>query len=321
LGAVKAVAEGLDRNAYLAEAKPQPAKVAILYNRESAIIHSLDDRTQRRGDEVGDSLMGCYLALHRAHIPVQFIDLEQLKKGTAQGFEVLYIPYSYAMDDQAVAALRDFVREGGTLWADGLTAWKNEAGEIRPTIPGGLSEVFGVEASDIYPVKVDEPYSVTPQSEAAGELWKLPLELKGAEVILRDRDGKSFATRNYFGKGQVFYFESALTLAYFKRNNPVIQQWIVNPAQAAQGHALVQMKQGSDKIGFRGLVDPSGLVAVLSNWGAAATVTVAFHGDYKVADTLTSRPVRVAYGRGLTLATVELPAGAVSILKATKATE
>ncbi len=321
LGAVKAVAEGLDRNTYLAEAKPQTAKVAVLYNRESAIIHSLDDRTQRRGDEVEDSLMGCYLALHRAHIPIQFIDLEQLKQGTAQGFEVLYIPYSYAMDDQAVAALRDFVSKGGTLWADGLTAWKNEAGEIRPTIPGGLSEVFGVEASDIYPVKADEPYSVTPQNEAAGELWKLPLELKGAEVVLRDRDGKPFATRNHFGKGQVLYFESALALAYVKRNNPVIQQWIVNPAQKAQAHALVQMKQGSDRVGFRGLVYPSGLVAVLTNWGAAATVTVAFRGDHKVADTLTSKSVRVAHERGVTLVTVELPAGAVSILKATKATK
>jgi beta-galactosidase len=321
LGAVKAVAEGLDRNAYLAAAKPQPARVAVLYNRESAIIHNLDDRTQRRGDEVEESLMGCYLALHRAHIPIQFIDLEQLKQGMAQGFEVLYIPYSYAMDDQSVAALRDFVSKGGTLWADGLTAWKNEAGEIRPTIPGGLSEVFGVEASDIYPVKADEPYSVTLQNELAGELWKLPLELKGAEVVLRDREGKPFATRNHFGKGQVLYFESALTLAYAKRNNPVVQQWIVNPAHKAQAHALVQMRQGSDKICFRGLVDPSGLVAILSNWGAAATVTVAFRGDNKVADTLTSKPVRVAYERGLTLATVELPAGAVSILKATKAKE
>jgi hypothetical protein len=184
-----------------------------------------------------------------------------------------------------------------------------------------LSEVFGVEASDIYPVKADEPYSVTPQNEAAGELWKLPLELKGAEVVLRDRDGKPFATRNHFGKGQVLCFESALTLAYFKRNNPVIQQWIVNPAQKSQAHALVQMKQGSDRVGFRGLVYPSGLAAVLTNWGAAATVTVAFRGDHKVADTLTSKPVRVAQERGVTLATVELPAGAVSILKATKATK
>jgi beta-galactosidase len=321
LDAVRAVVEGLGRNAYLADAKPQPTKVGLLYNRQSAILNSLDDRTQRRGDEVEQSLMGCYLALHRAHIPVRLVDLAQLKKGLADGLEVLYTPYSYAMDDQTVTAIRDFVGKGGTLWADGLTAWKNEMGEIRPTIPGGLSEVFGVEASDIYPVKSDQPYSVTEQNEAAGELWKLPLELKSAEVVMRDRDGKPFATRNRFSQGQVFYFESALTLAYFKRNSAIIQQWIVDPALRAQANALVQMREGSDKVCFRGLAYPSGLVAILSNWGTTGIVTVTFRGNYDVADTLSGRPVQVAHEQGLTLATMELPAGTVSILKASKVTE
>jgi Beta-galactosidase trimerisation domain len=99
--------------------------------------------------------MGTYLALHRAHVPVDFVDIEQLKKGWVNRYHVLYAPYSYAIDDRAVAALRDFVSRGGTLWADGLTAWKNEIGEFRPTIPGGLTDVFGFEASDIYPVKIE----------------------------------------------------------------------------------------------------------------------------------------------------------------------
>ena len=318
LPAVKSVIDGLKRNAYLAEAKPQPAKVAILYNRESAIINSLDERTQHRGDEVEDSLMGCYLALHRAHIPIQFVDIEQLKKTIPDNISVLYAPYSYAIDDQGVAALRDFVSRGGTLWADGLTAWKTEMGEIRPTIPGGLSDVFGVEASDIYPVKADEPYSVTSQNERAGELWKLPLELKGAEVVMRDREGKPFATRHRLGKGQALYFESALTLAYFKRSNPFVQRLIVKPALEAQANALVQLTQGSDKVCFRGLAHPSGPIAILSNWGDAESVTVSFRGSYAVSEALNGKPVQVTREQGRTLATVRLPAGAVALLRAKK---
>ena len=315
LPAIKSVVDGLKRNAYLAEAKPQPVKVAILYNRESAIINSLDARTQHRGHEVEESLMGCYLALHRAHIPVQIVDIEQLKKTLPGNIALLYVPYSYAMDDQGVAALRDFVNQGGTLWADGLTAWKSETGEIRPTIPGGLSDVFGVEASDIYPVKADEPYSVTSRNERAGELWKLPLELKGAAVVLRDRDGKPFATRHHFGNGQVLYFESALTLAYFKRNNPVVQQFIVKPAREAQADSLVQLTKGSDKVCFRGLAHPSGPVAILSNWGDAETVVVSFRGHYTVVNALTGKSIPVAYAQGRTLASVELQAGAVALIK------
>src|SRR5208337_3556462 len=243
---------------------------------------------------------------------VQFVDIEQLKKILPGNIAVLYIPCSYALDDQGVAALRNFVNKGGTLWADGLTAWKNETGEIRPTIPGGLSDVFGVEASDIYPVKADEPYSVTSQDERAGELWKLPLELKGATVVLRDRDGKPFATRHHFGKGQVLYFESALTLAYFKRNNSVVQQLIVKPALEAQADAPVQLTKGSDKICFRGLSHPSGPMAILTNWGDAETVVVSFSGHYTVVDALTGKSIPVAHAQGRTVATVELQAGAVA---------
>ena len=281
LPAVNAVVEGLRRNSYLASAKPQPARVAVLYNREAVIINSLDGRTQHRGDEAEESLLGCYLALHRAHIPMQFVDIEQLKKGLINGNKVLYIPYSYALDDQAVAALRNFVSQGGTLWADGLTTWKNETGKIRPTIPGGLSDVFGIEASDIHPVKADQPYSVTEQNELAGELWKLPLKLKGAEVVLRDKEGNPFAMSHHYGKGEALYFELALTLSYFKRNNPAVRQWIVEPAVKTQADALVQMKEGSDTVSFRGLDHPPGpwrfsrTGAILALWWSASAAITA----------------------------------------------
>ncbi len=277
--AVKAVADALQRNPWLAKAHPQPAKVAILYNREAEILMSLDGRAQHREDEVTESLMGCYLALHRAHIPTQFVDLDQLKSGALQKFQVLYIPESYALDNAAIAALKNYVRNGGTLWADGLTAWKNATGEIRPTVPGGLTDVFGVEASDIYPSQPDHPYSVTAQNEQGGELWRLPLQLKGAEVVLRTRDGKPFEVRHAFGKGQVYYFESAVSLAYDKRFNPVVQQWITDVSTPLEKSQPVYFVQGSRKVLFRGLVYPAGLGAVLTNWGDTQKVVVSFRGD------------------------------------------
>ena len=319
LPAVKAVVEKLKRNPYLAEAQPQPAKVAILYNREASILMSLDDRTQKRGDEVEESLMGCYLALHRAHIPSRFVDIDQLRAGALGGYDVLYIPYSYAMDDQTVAALRDYVNKGGTLWADGLMAWKNETGEIRPTIPGGLTDVFGIEASDIYPVKVDAPYSVTPQNERGGELWRLPLELKGAETVMRDRQGKPFATRHRFGQGQALYYEAAVTLGYYRRNNPTVGQWIVGPAEKAQANEPIQLIKAPATVGFRGLLSESGPIAVLTNWGDAASAVVSFRGDFAVAEVLTGEHVEVTHTSTTTDATVLLPAGATRVLKASSA--
>ena len=317
--AVKAVADGLKRNADLAQAQPQAPQVAILYNREASIMMSLDDRTQKRGDEVEESLMGCYMALRRAHISTRFVDIDELRSGALGSYDVLYTPYSYALDDAAVAALRNYVNNGGTLWADGLMTWKNDTGEIRPTIPGGLTDVFGIEASDIYGVKPNEPYSVTAQNEKGGELWKLPLELKGAEVMMRDREGKPFATRHHFGKGQAIYYEAAVALAYSKRYNPVVQQWIIEPAAKVQSHMPVQMVKGSATVGFRGLISKSGPVAILTNWGEGEAVTVSFQGNDAVVDALNHAPVEVTHQAGATLATVRLPAGGVCMLRASKA--
>jgi hypothetical protein len=43
-----------------------------------------------------------------------------------------------------------------------------------------------MRGADVYPVQPGAPYSVTSQNEQGRELWKLPLEVKGAEVVLRD---------------------------------------------------------------------------------------------------------------------------------------
>jgi beta-galactosidase len=322
VSAVKTVVNAIRHNPFLAEARPQPAKAAILYNRETAIINNFEGaRMQHRGDEWEQSLVGCYLALHRAHIPTEFVDLEQLKQGLVNSFPILYIPYSYAADDAAVRALREFVRQGGCLFADGLTAWKTDMGKIRPGIPGGLSDVFGVEAFDIYPVKVDEPYSVTGQNELAGELWKLPLELKDAEVFLRDKEGRPFGVKHRFGTGSVIYYEAALTLAYFKRSHSLVQRWIIQPAAEMLQQIPVHLTKGSEAVAFRGMLHSAGLVAILNNWGETETVTVTFRGEFAVKEMLSGEALSIHHEPEATLVTFTLRARSSAILKGEKSPE
>jgi hypothetical protein len=304
----------------LAQAKAVTPRVGILYNPEALLLIAIDGRTQavaKRAQEPLWSLEGTYAALYRAHIPVEFVHLQELKTGATERYRVLYLPYSYALDDQAVEAVRDYVRDGGTVWADGLPAWKNEYGEVRSRIPGALGDVFGADASDVYPV--EKPYSVSAANEQAGELWKLPLEMKGGQVLVRDREGKPFAVRHEFGKGQAIYFATALTLAYRRRNNQQVQKWIVQPALKANASTPVKLERGSGRISFRALEGPGRAFAVLSNWGQADTVEVSFQGDYtKVLNALSGRDVKLTRGKGKTVATMLLPAGGVSVLEAQK---
>ena len=239
------------------------------------------------------------------------------KSGAARRYSVLYLPYSYALDDQAVQALRDYVQNGGTLWADGLPAWKNEYGEMRPRIPGGLGDVFGADASDIDPV--EKPYSVTAADEQGGELWKLPLVMKGGQVLVRDSEGRPFAVRHQFGKGQAIYFATALTLAYRRRNNEQVRKWIVQPALAANDGMPVKLEKGSGEISFRALEAPGRAFAVLSNWGQAETVVVSFPGDYaKVVNALSGTAVKPTRTNGKMVVTMPLPAAEILVLEAQK---
>jgi hypothetical protein len=102
------------------------------------------------------------------------------------------------------------------------------------------------------------------------------------------------------------------------RFNSTVQQWIVAPALADASRQEVTLPQGSREILFRGMVQPDGLAAVLSNWGDAQKAVVSFLGDYKVVDTMTGETVPVTEENGRTLAAVDMKAGAVAVLKATK---
>jgi beta-galactosidase len=314
LPAIKAVADVLNTVPALASQHPQQARVAILYDRDSAVINDLDGNWQGRSSDVQDALKGCYLALLRAHIPAQLVDIDQLKSGEVNKFPLLYAPADYAMDDATIEALKAYVNQGGTLWADGITAWKNERGGIRATIPGGLTDLFGVEADEIYPVKPDTPYSVTPAHELGGELWKLPLEVKGADVILRDNDGNPFEVTHRYGKGRVTYFTSAVTLAYLRRENEIVHQWILEPAVKEEAEMPVRLKQGSDHLIFRGLTGAPGSSAVLINWGDTQTAVVSFAGIWRVKNAATGAEVPVTSDQGNTDANVTIPEGTTVVL-------
>lgn len=98
-------------------------------------------------------------------------------------------------------------------------------------------------------------------------MWKLPAEVRAGTVVLKDEDGNPFEFKNKYGKGTVAYFTSSVTLAYLRRGNPVVHQWILEPALKQVGEMPIQLKKGSDHLLFRGLVGASGTAAILTNWG------------------------------------------------------
>jgi len=244
---------------------------------------------RRPADELMGSLMGCYKALHRAHVAVDFVDVSELESGRALPYEVLYLPYCYALSSKCCAAIREFVRGGGTVWADGLVGWKDEEGVTRKNPPGELSDVFGVTVEDIEPVW--EPFALRDGGEKTGELWRCIV--KGGEVV-----------EHPFGKGRALYYGTALTLGYLRRETAEAGEWIARPALDAAKGGAVQLGANMEKVGLRVLTVNGGYVAVLTNWGGAAELKLVVPKGSKTTDLV----------RGTGGAPAMLAAGASAVL-------
>ena len=218
---------------------------------------------------------------------------------------MLYLPNCYALSAKSAAAIREFVRGGGTVWADGLVAWKNEEGVARQFPPGPLSDVFGFTVEDIDAVW--EPFSIGGGSDRAGDLWRCVIPAGAGRVLLKGADGRPNAVEHVFGKGRALYYGSAVTLRYLHRGGEEARVWIAGPAIAAARDVPVRLAAGPALVSFRVLAGPGGAAAVLNNWGAAGRAEIQFPGATQaVRERVGGGEIRLRAAGGVKVAEIEL---------------
>ena len=279
--ATRAVAKALKQHEdFFGAAAPVRAASAILYDRDAMLLYAVDG-WRRPTDEITHSLMGCYKALHRKHVPVDFVDVSELEAGKANEYRVLYLPYCYALSAKSAAAIRAFVQQGGTVWADGLVGWKDEEGATTQLPPGPLSDVFGFTLEDIQAEW--DPFPLVSAEDRAGELWRCLIPMGTAGALLKGADGRPVAVRHAFGKGQAIYYGTALTLAHLRRETPQVTEWIAAPAVAASEQMPVRLTEGPGHVAFRAMRSGDRYAAVLNDWGAAAEVSLRFPASVRSA--------------------------------------
>ena len=258
---------------FFAAAKAVPARTAILYDRDAMLLYSIEHAARPAGGRVMHSLIGCYKALHEAHVAADFLDINALEAGAASRYRVLYLPNCYALSAKSAAAIREFVRGGGTVWADGLVAWKDEQGATNQFPPGPLSDVFGFTLEDIQAQW--EPFAFS-ENDRAGEQWRCVIPTGAGKALLHGPDRRPAAVEHSFGKGRAIYYGTALTLGYLHRGDERVRDWITAPAVLASRDLPVRMKEGPALCSFRAMEADGASAAVLSNWGKAARATVQF---------------------------------------------
>jgi beta-galactosidase len=256
-------ADLVSRNANLFTAlKPEPATVAIVYNRLS---HMAGGNTVGPGLTARQSLVGAYRALYEQNLQADFVHPDEIAAGMLSGYRAVYFPYPIMMSGPVAGALKDYVRGGGVLIAEARPAWNDERGFANERIPGaGLDEVFGAREAVLHSA---EPITMTLSGGLAPALEPLAgqtipgvsyLETLSpssqARVLATGRDGAPVAVINEFGKGRAVLIGSFIAAAFEQDPQK-------NAASGALIAALVALAGAEPRVkvdgepGLRGMVE------------------------------------------------------------------
>jgi glycosyl hydrolase family 42 (putative beta-galactosidase) len=200
-------------------------RIAIHYSQASIRAHWMFDSREDR--DTWPRRFSSYEAVHSRLARVRdsfmrvvedlglqynFVSYEQIENGELErgGYRVLLLPQSVAMSARECDRIRDWVRAGGVVIADNMTATMNE--RARRLSSGQLDDLFGIQRSDVSwrdrsRFGWDRPYEADIQL-AGGEARS---EINGVPVIVERREGDGRAI--YLNLGMHDYGRRRLTSA------------------------------------------------------------------------------------------------------------
>lgn len=150
-----------------------------------------------------DDLIGAYESLVESHVQFDMINEDQLQDRLSD-YKMLVLSEQAWLEEKTVTAIRDFVRNGGTVFACGSTA------------RAGLNDVLGIELADNTPQGKAEA-KVGTETVAFSKYWNV--RPNGAKTVMVLSDPRApFLLRNRFGKGEAIYCSANLFHEYFNRS-------------------------------------------------------------------------------------------------------
>ena len=214
------------------------AQIAILDSELSRIIASGEGSDKL----VFDSQVGAYALFKSQGYYVDFVNEKEIQSGGLKDYQLLVVPFAYAMHSSTGVAIKQWVGQGGFLFSGMWCGAKDGFGFGQYVVPGfGLDEVFGARETRLTPVFNTQDARVTnmfgvfdPVAMTGRPLFRIiaPLypsataqpgdhfngyryvsSLKPAaetDVVALDEREDVVAVRHHFGQGQALMVGSFL---------------------------------------------------------------------------------------------------------------
>ena len=95
-----------------------------------------------------EQVQGAFEPLFRANVDTAVVNIGH---ASLAPYKLVVVPADYLMDPDSAKAIREYVAAGGTVVMTAFSAKVNEHGQwFRTSLPGGLSDVFGLKTSAFY---------------------------------------------------------------------------------------------------------------------------------------------------------------------------
>jgi len=192
------------------------------YQLETPVFETRRDRNFRQFHSEGR--IGISRALINDNIPFEYITERDLAAGLAGRYEIIYLPYTLALTDEAVSILKDYVHNGGRLVADFPLLMLDDYGRLNKQYKGSdFEQLFGFQTADYYHTHND------PKNIAEQALYSQYGELKvtSGEVIESFSDGTPAVISNKFGEGSTLVFNFEASRACFKPGNVAMENLLL----------------------------------------------------------------------------------------------
>ncbi|WP_436912219.1 beta-galactosidase [Halosimplex marinum] len=197
-----------------AAGRPVDADVGLVYSVETLkMLLASREPARDDGDPAmyRDALTGIYRVLFDENVPADFVHGSDLRAGDLP-YDALYFPLPIMLSEATAASLREYVRDGGHLYASVRPAWNDVDGTLNDAIPGhGLADLFGCEERWIR--EVERPTAtVTADHDVLGSLsvgdavtgsaFQEALDVTDGTAVAEFDDGTPAVVTNEYGDGR-----------------------------------------------------------------------------------------------------------------------
>ncbi len=200
---------------YLAELTPVEPQIAIFHSMGEFAMEELLLSTFRTVPYLQhyDAAYAVHQTLAKAGISADFVTESQFDSGVLSKYKVLILPHVRIITPETAEVIREFVRNGGAVWADGRCGLFDKHLFLRDTVPcNKLDELFGCrEIDEVAPRESDQLILKDGSTlKPCREVQRFKV-YESAEV-LAECNGYPAAVRNHYGTGVAELWGTYLTV-------------------------------------------------------------------------------------------------------------